>query len=714
MVCLENLHANQACQIPRPVSLVLSGGSALGSYQAGVTYFITQALKSERNLYEIKGLAGGSSGAINAALSVSLVCGSRRKPLSEQELYQFWSNVNLSNFASTDFVENFSQEVKKIWASELKNGCDLVLSIPISKLNPEEIKYSNGLSLSKPSEAFTFRISQKNKTHIYNYINPSSSSRPIVADLNSNFDHDFNEVKKIVVASMSFPFLFSPQKINYCRVHPESSEWMHSNWPFECKKTKSDYFLDGVIYLKEPIDDMIELANSALIKNCETKKNKWLTIPPTLQHQPPQVPDALFINISTKKRQYQGQDKKNKSTSVENTLQVFNNYYYANKDVELIKLLELYPSMQDRLFITKNYFPRTSEHMFDFFGFSSSEFLKFDFLLGMLEGQIFYERHLAGLNYIKQRDALFIDKKLKKQFECLQAGLLKAQPEKCEVKEKNFLILAQLTTDLIYNECRDYKAVVNNGPEHRLCRKAQKGEAPFSWSEPKKGWEKNKIESYFQYKIRRLQELGFEFESLGLVNARTQMAPLEIKKRIQQQIGDLQESSNISKVSSIILDSLEYYPDQNYSYVLVGNKLEFGYKSNKLLAFNQSSPYWSSLLGLQVGGWQEWLEFKNSATKSYTLLYGIEKQLNTSTAVLQTDVGFRLGYQFSSKNISSFSGCAGHANNSRHCKGLVLQPSVRFTYLDTFNMQFALERKLFSTPDSVKKFQFQVGMGFKF
>lgn len=711
MCLLSGLEYLQACQTPKPVSLVLSGGSALGSYQAGVTYYITEALKSEPSRYEIKALAGGSAGAINAALSVSVVCGKNAAKLSEKPLYKFWTNVNLTNFSDPSFIEAITKQVKANWSENLKPGCDLVLSIPVSKLNPEKITYSNGLTLTKPSESFTFRITDKK---IYNYINPSSSSRPIVADLKSNFSHDFDELQKIVVASMSFPFLFAPQKINYCRVQPNKPEWMHSNWPFQCKKTKTDHFLDGVIFLKEPIDDIIELTNSALTKNCGTNKNQWLTIPPTLQQKQNTQPEALFINISTKQRAYEGKNEKLKSTSVENSLQIFNNYYYANKDVELIKLLENQPSMQDRLFITKNYFPRVSEHMFDFFGFSSSKLLKFDFLLGMLEGQIFYEKHFADLEYLKYRSSLIKDTKIKAQFECLQAGLLKAKPEPCKSQDKNFLILAQLTTDLIYNECKSYKGDLKKAPEFRLCRKAQRGDAPIQWSNFKGNWEKKPSETYFQFKMRRLQELGFEFDELGLNAEQTQQAPLEIKKRVQQRVDALQESNNVNKISSLVLDSLEYYPDQNYGYVLVGNVLEFGYKTNKLLAFKKSDPYWSSTLSLQIQNWSEWLEFKNQQSKSYTFLYGVEKQLNTSTSVMQSAVGLRLGYQLSDEKLSKFSGCKSLASSSAQCQGLVTQTMLRLTYLDTFNLQFAIERKLFKTPSAVSDYQFQLGMGLKF
>ena len=714
-ICLlSGLEYLQACQAPKPVSLVLSGGSALGSYQAGVTYFITQALKSEPSQYEIKALAGGSAGAINAALSVSVVCGKNGSELSEKPLYKFWTNVNLSNFSNPSFIETITEQVKVNWGENLKPGCDLVLSIPVSKLNPEKITYSNGLALTKPSESFTFRILKDKKTKIYNYINPSSSSRPIVADLKSNFSHDFNELKKIVVASMSFPFLFAPQKINYCRVDPNKPEWMHSNWPFQCQKTKTDHFLDGVIFLKEPIDDIIELTNSALTKNCNSNKNQWLTIPPTLQQKQNTQPEALFINISTKQREYEGKNQKIKSTSVENSLQIFNNYYYANKDVELIKLLEHQPSMQDRLFITKNYFPRVSEHMFDFFGFSSSKLLKFDFLLGMLEGQIFYEKHFADLEYLKYRSTLIKDKTLKAQFECLQSGLLKARAENCQSKDQSFLKLAQLTTDLIHNECKGYKGELKQAPEFRLCRRAQQGKPPIQWSNFKGDWEKRSSETYFQFKMRRLQELGFEFEELGLKPDQTHQAPLEVKKRVQQRVNVLQESNNVNKISSLVLDSLEYYPDQNYGYVLVGNVLEFGYKSNKFLAFKKSNPYWSSTLSLQIQNWSEWLEFKNKQSKSYTFLYGLEKQLNTSTSVMQSAVGLRLGYQLSDEKLNKFSGCVGLASSSAQCQGLVIQTMLRLTYLDTFNIQFAIESKLFKTPSAVSKYQFQLGMGLKF
>lgn len=711
MCLLSGLEYLQACQTPKPVSLVLSGGSALGSYQAGVTYYITEALKSEPSRYEIKALAGGSAGAINAALSVSVVCGKNAAKLSEKPLYKFWTNVNLTNFSDPSFIEAITKQVKANWSENLKPGCDLVLSIPVSKLNPEKITYSNGLTLTKPSESFTFRITDKK---IYNYINPSSSSRPIVADLKSNFSHDFDELQKIVVASMSFPFLFAPQKINYCRVQPNKPEWMHSNWPFQCKKTKTDHFLDGVIFLKEPIDDIIELTNSALTKNCGSNKNQWLTIPPTLQQTQNTQPEALFINISTKQREYEGKNEKLKSTSVENSLQIFNNYYYANKDVELIKLLEHQPSMQERLFITKNYFPRVSEHMFDFFGFSSSKLLQFDFLLGMLEGQIFYEKHFADLEYLKYRSSLIKDTKIKAQFECLQAGLLKAKTEQCKSQDKNFLRLAQLTTDLIYNECKSYKGKLKKAPEFRLCRKAQQGKVPIKWSNFKGNWKKKSSETYFQFKMRRLQELSFEFDELGLNAEQTQQAPLEIKKQVQQRVDALQESNNVNKISSLVLDSLEYYPDQNYGYVLVGNVLEFGYKTNKLLAFKKSDPYWSSTLSLQIQNWSEWLEFKNQQSKAYTFLYGVEKQLNTSTSVMQSAVGLRLGYQLSDEKLSKFSGCKSLASSSAQCQGLVMQTMLRLTYLDTFNLQFAIERKLFKTPSGVSDYQFQLGMGLKF
>jgi predicted acylesterase/phospholipase RssA len=405
------------------IALISSGAVSLGSYQAGFHYYETEWLKQNRNLYDVKIIAGASAGAINSMLSALALADSTCVTDTESVFYRAWLPIGLEQLKGNkdplgvinrEKMDKIADALIDSTVRKLKSSCnvndtsallDLVMAVTSTRVQPIEVPLST-LRIPKVKDQFVMRVIKNRNRPIqfhnvfYNNLNLPWSVLPFT----HNEDKDI--LKGIVYASSAFPGAFPPYSnlplylINTYEMSTLSNQDAkspsslndylidsldHSKNNFSYCERDTPLLVDGGIINNEPIRLAYRLTNDGLDPSMNWK--------PTLTRNPDNVSDkVLFLYLNPENSIY---PRKNPGTSVSNDeylkylLGSFSNISGASMSNELYALLEDNDKIASCVKPTKNYSIQMSAYLFNFFGFLEKSFRQFDFYLGMYDAEQF-------------------------------------------------------------------------------------------------------------------------------------------------------------------------------------------------------------------------------------------------------------------------------------------------------------------------------------
>jgi predicted acylesterase/phospholipase RssA len=301
---------------PLRVTMTVSGGVSLGSYQAGATWAFIYVLrnhdqllatwkrdstspKSTPNLarprpYVLDVLTGASAGNVNALLAALEYCSAAAPRQPEASLFwKAWTPIGFrelidDNSKGRDLAVFSRRAFEPVWrdigqqlARPHVPHCDLLLGVAATKLTPHPLELATGLTVPVQRFSGVFRLFAadslvfmppraedlvKELTEIL-ILDPAAGdtgNRNPPRLPNGDVVLDFAGVRRLVEASASFPIAFSPRLVSYQLLDDLRSAddeamrgpcvWKNNNEHEGCDTPRSDLFVDGGVFDNRPLN----------------------------------------------------------------------------------------------------------------------------------------------------------------------------------------------------------------------------------------------------------------------------------------------------------------------------------------------------------------------------------------------------------------------------------------------------------------------------
>jgi len=623
----------------QPLSIVFTGGSSLGAYQAGFFYQINKNLKRSNSSLKIKSLSGSSAGAINAFLGVYDVCSNQETRPENSLSFNVWKQFTLANLYSSNkkqnsalltkiYVSSLLQETKDLWSRGFSKDCDLILNFSATRVNSQIVKL-NGLLLSRAEETFSIRVKGHGlgrPPELSNVLKITGSKHTNLLNFEkNNFERNFSVLSSLITASASFPYFFSPVTIEHCET-TNGREFSYTNSCDSQGNLQKDDFFDGALFRSSPLIYILDSAN----QNREVSSSK-------LKH----------LIISSESRS--SSDYFNYRKSSEAFLNQFLlNYGAAANDAALYERIKNSPST--KIIKSENLIPRVGESFLGFFGFLDPKFLEFDFILGMLEADFIRDTDLQPRNqsdHSNSQSSLSFKSELLQKKECLKNIFLNQKLSCKNIKDPQFLKLAELSLGFLLSECESLRSKFNTNQINPFCLRLSNLKLETSQKPKEK-------ESKLKYSFRQLKNNGFQFQNFP--ELQPYQIPMNIRQKISAKANQIKRNkkspyaADIKNFERLLLLS-NFYPRKSHFNVLIGDTFEFAYNNNwNALNFLKSERLKFSL-ALQI----DYIFDSSAESEGVTVstLAGYEYLITNNSSLFEASLGLRAGAKFYTESKNS-------------------------------------------------------------
>ena len=694
-----------------PLSLTVSGGVSLGSYMSGYLYYTTELIKRNENLFDVPIVTGASAGSINALLSIISLCQDISNNPKESLFWKTWydldykSLVNYEDGGSSRFSLFSNSILKKIgsqvaleWEKGLNEKCNKILGISVTRKDPYYIKVAENSELSRLEEKFLLQIkgAGKNKSPIIkNYILEDYSNSQSLLYLGEPTEKvQTPYLRDLLLSSAAFPLAFPPYILNYCFIDEKNPSCYNKN-------KRSNYFIDGGVFDNQPM----RLAYKAVQQGLNVFPNGsvvWSDKPQ--KNNKGATSKVRFFNLNLNSTAYPVPSNMESDTVLDdisltryvaNSVQMFIEHARSK---ELYSLLELDPSISEKIRSSVTFYPRISDHIGAFFGFFEHSFREFDFYLGMYDAQRIFKT-LSSKGSLKNYKINYPGEDISsnsQDFEgwkplfCMRSFFDRETQFKqyCPTEINNFLILLQVSMNRLYSYCstlptNDLENIFNQ----QDCISARKGDPPpiLFDNNYKENWKAKKNESDFEHTMRMLEEYNFYFKDLGLSPDDAHFGMNQLIRELKKTISEFSKKQFISDrvlisvISEPTLNLLSYTPIESYNYFTLGRALEIG-RSFHPSIFDTNLDNVRLNLALQFTGLFS-IFSSNQPLFAITPLIGPEFELTyINNAAIQSRIGFRGGYQFSFNDNLISKGCATTSKNNPDSNSQCSAPVVQGIY----------------------------------
>ncbi|MDB5049287.1 MAG: hypothetical protein JWO30_2358 [Fibrobacteres bacterium] len=416
---------------PIPLSLTVSGGVSLGSYQAGYLFYATEWLKRAPR-FQVNLVTGASAGSINALLTVLALCDDAAQPDPEKSpFWQAWIPVGIKQLRNgsqsplgllnRDYLQRTADSLlETIWKRGPSRPCDMVLGLTGTRLTARTQELTHGMEAPKQKEKFIVHIQGGVAGQDYpsaggmdslggagplewkvsNYLVPPGHLSVPFLPFGRSGKEDRKALSQALFASASFPVAFPPQAVRLCLVDsalyekaggkdrktgPDWDSLLTAANKSQCPDTT--YFVDGGVLDNNPLGLAYKIAARGL--QVDGKRLRWREKPAAGEGLKP--PESLyFMYLDPDQSVYPGRGPGTDSPEGPKpflpTYWGFAlNFIAGARSDDLNALVEDVPSMSHRVGLTANYFPLMSDYLSAFFGFYEKEFRLFDYNMGMLD-----------------------------------------------------------------------------------------------------------------------------------------------------------------------------------------------------------------------------------------------------------------------------------------------------------------------------------------
>ena len=597
-----------AAPAPNPLSLTVSGGVSLGSYQAGFLYYILAANQQNAGAGPVLKVAtGASAGSANALMALRYACGGLPLDPRQSLFARVWLPMGFHELLRRDEVEAegaFSRSalvrvgalLEEELSAGLPEGCTMALGVAVTRVKPRLRPLAGGrTTIPRTVERFALRVEGRGPGRLprfTNYLDLDSDDEQPALPEEADGSVAFAHVRDLLIASGAFPVAFPPQPVDHCMRVTRGRKAPYC----PASEASRALFLDGGVFDNDPLRFAAHLAAGGLEEGPGGL---------VLREAGPRARGALprgveFAFLSAGAKTYPEPVAGPSETHADSLLSLLaeegSAFVETARAKELDLLLAEYPEVGEALIYPQRHYPAASEPMLAFFGFFERDFREFDFALGMYEAR----RHLArfGFPRLERRHPgrawLYPESTAEAEaakagwrpFRCLRAVVDGAGDPAAECAGDDlsqFRAVLQTSLDRLWNDCR---AARLPSPESsfRGCAPVLEGskEPRVPGAGPSPGARRaNELST--AYVVRLLAAYGFEWRDMGYGRGSAFEAMVGLRRDLGELGGllaraqpTLTSRGAVAAATDLAADLLFYLPPSDAVWFLLGPSLEVG------------------------------------------------------------------------------------------------------------------------------------------
>jgi hypothetical protein len=593
-----------------PVSLTVSGGVSLGSYEAGYLYYSLAAQRANPGLARVILSTGASAGSVNALLSLGASCAGTSLDPRRSLFHRVWVPMGLTQLYRPDatspvaaFSQKAFQDVGTMVEEELARGlpgsCDVVLGIVASRLSPRLLEAAEGrLKVPVTEEHFVVRIRGRGEGRmplITNYVDPDSVDEQAFLPESADGSVPFASLLDAVIASTSFPAAFPPRAVKHCVVRTRGG-----TAPFcpEARATTA-LFVDGGVFDNSPLRLAATYAAGGLSRTPD-QGLRWNPGPRLSGSRSPPT-EVAFAFLSADAAAFPDQSASESGgdhSLLPLLLRELGGFVNSARSRELNLLIEDFPQTAENLVFPRRHFPAASSPMYAFYGFFDRGFRSFDFDLGMYEAR----RQLTGVTLPRvdpaARERFVFPEDLPEAraaapswapLSCLRAlfdGEAGAEVRCAGDELRPVRILAQVSLDRLWDRCGPDSRWDPPAAEFAACGPALRGAPPprVPGVTGNPDWRRRGDESEAAQTTRLLAAYGYDWSDIPvppgatedqvLAALRAQLA--EVTDHLARAQPTFGEEAIIGAAGRMGVNLFYYVPPRSTVWLTLGRALEIG------------------------------------------------------------------------------------------------------------------------------------------
>lgn len=652
----------------RPISVTLSGGASLGSYQAGYLYYLSRFLTLNPSTFELKVVTGASAGSINGLLLI-LEQGSPGAKSSSPRDSLFWQtwiqtgfkelldSENTESIFSADRLRSKADLFRDRWLkTDLRS--EITFVVPVTPVNPTQELISAKTELKQQNRHFAITL-RRSGTDGMTRVEPARYPSPFLQPIlytGASKEKNWESLRDLVIASSSYPLFFPPQRLKFC-------------FSSRCENSfdKEEKFFDGGWEENRPL----------------YLSHRFLNDPRALHF----VIDTTGLS-ATEAKQEAKQEALKSSSEGDPVNSLLKGVLRRHQDKEILRLFELYPALLENTVWNQNSWPKASSGFWGFMGFLDQSFREYDFYLGV------FEAHLSLQQYF--RNNIGQDPISRFEFpEMSQRG----NPD----WDLFFCMKANYLNDPSYSEdCRKVDPHLIQVMK-ALSKATQEASQRDSQTE---------TQSFHLAFLYYLGEEHYEFKDLGLKAEDADRAPSRIKTMFLNQINRINLPAGSRQTVKAALSTFVTDPKiplESFWNFSLGQDVEAAYH---FLFLDRTQTYLR--LGLALSGAESVLDSQKTSV-ALAPFGGFEyrPQVLTSNSV-QVGLSLLGGVFFSLQEDPSFGTCMTGSSRRTDCRNLFIEPQVTATYLESFRLALGVQFHLLSNNPQVPEDRLVWSLGLQF
>lgn len=694
----------------KKIYYTISGGAALGSYEAGFLFYLDSLLAVNKKAPKLTHLTGASAGAYTSLLSIFTKC-SLKSTLNPTKSFYWdgWVPLSINKIFKKEETKpdqlftlraglDILPKLKEIWNEGFKKNCEVVLGVAVTRFHPIGIKVNQNIEVPNMEEVAVVRIRGRGKGKapiLSNFKFKGAKERQILMPFSGDSEKDYDQLVDLIMASVAFPIAFPPVKLKHCL-----KKTRHKYFPCKGNKIKEKYFVDGGVFNNAPLILSYQIGKQL----GATKKDAFVWINPNYY---------LYKERSKK-------TEKRHDSFFNYIHDLANNFVETSSTRDLSFITTWIPEIRDRLINSAVSLPPASAPLGHFFGFFDRGFREFDFYLGMVDAFILIQTHknpghidYPGLENSDEWTPYFCIKEI-------ITGNKKAKKICDKGRDQiphNFFANLQLSLDQLYSLCHSFKEM----PKHnKHCIKGFLGEKPpvvIAQAKDFKDWRRKNKEKELDYVFRLYKKYDYHFKDLGLKKDQASRGNYTMRKKLGEIktafVDSLPDSEQLilkKAGTSFLNEEIYYIPKTNQLYLTLGSAVEVGWNFARWdIVF---PTYLKTNVSLLYQGAQSFLtDIPN--VWAISPLVGLEFELPGSNNNRQFIFGLKTGYQFSKGEQLTSKSCneSTYKRNVVTCNGVNVLPFLGFSYMELLRVQLYYNWMPQYSTDHVKgRFLLQVGM----
>jgi hypothetical protein len=617
LVAAALLAAGVARPASPPASITISGAVSLGSYEAGLVYYVVEAMRLNPVAPTPRLVTGASAGSVNGFMTILQSCGAPVPDPAASLLWKAWVPLGLEKLHAkgqpTEKTGAFSRAafqepvdlILRAWSQGLPESCDSVFGLSVTRLVPRYVTTEGErLRLPRVEEHFVVRIQGRGAgkpPRLTNYVDPKWEGEQALLP-EKDGEVVFSGLMDALFASTAFPGAFPPQAVGHCVVS--------GHRPKRCaaEEAAADLFVDGGVFDNTPVRIATRFAAAGLRVD-GSGEARWLDVPDLTVRQLPR--SLALAYVSTEARTFPGPSEEARpaelGTLLAVTAQVGGSFLSTARAKNMLYIHDDAPEVFEQLLILERHLPAASSPLGAFFGFIEKELREFDFALGMYDARRLTDARIgprlakAGQAPRYPEDAPGAREASAgwARYRCLEAFLRDAPDAEtaCAGEElRDFRIVLQTSIERLWDRCARLGDASDSYDGDPLCRRARLGEpvAPVPGVKALgEEWRRGAAENEAAYLMRLLAAHGFHFQDLGLAREESAKAPAALRARFLE-IGDAVAATQpyaqglmITTLVKMGADQVAYVPPTSTAWVVFGPHPEValskGFKVERLL-----------------------------------------------------------------------------------------------------------------------------------